>query len=77
MLYIYISFSYHSSLQIDLNATQPSAPAGIDPQPVVHVITINIIIAAIVSKTFHPVLSLLLEELVLLDVVVVCGREVK
>lgn len=37
--------------------TYPTAPAGIDPQPVVHVMIIKMMIATIVKNTFHPVLS--------------------
>jgi len=36
-------------------------PAGIDPQPVVQVITMKMTIATIVKNIFHPVLSLLLD----------------
>ncbi len=59
------------------NVQYPRIPAGIDPQPVVHVITINTIIATMVQNIFQPVLSSLLEELevVVLDVVVVLVLE--
>lgn len=54
-------------------------PAGIDPQPVVHVIAINTIMAIMVQNIFQPVLSSLLEELevVVLDIVVVSVLEVE
>ena len=60
---------------MDFNVQYPTIPAGIDPQPVVQVITINIIIATMVKNIFHPVLSSLPEELeVLLGVLEVISR---
>lgn len=40
-----------------LRVQYPTSPAGIDPHPVVHVITIKTMIATIVKKIFHPLLS--------------------
>lgn len=47
---------------MDFNVQYPTIPAGIEPQPVVQVITINTIIATIVRNIFHPFPSELDED---------------